>query len=133
MSFSLERKTFRSGKSHNLKACPRMSTQEEQPNEASETHTAEQSDESSTEMSPDWMEERIEANLEPVNAHISTLPQMMKTLIQHNSARTNPTAGPRARRFQSESLLTDGPWISRTLPLTSIRTAGYSPDSSIFE
>ena len=44
----------------------------------------------------------------------------MNKLIQDNWARLNPTAGPRDRRFPSESLLTDEPGISRTLSFESI-------------
>ena len=71
-----------------------MSAHEEQPNEASETYTAEWIDENCIELIPDLIAERIKANLEPFNAQISTLKQMMNKRIQDNSARTNPTEGP---------------------------------------
>ena len=54
---------------------------------------------------------------------------MMNKLVKDNSARTNPTAGPRDRRFSSESPLTDEPGTSKTLPIALLVTAGYSPDT----
>ena len=59
--------------------------------------------------------------------------QMMNKLFQDYSAGTNPTAGPRGCRFQSDSPLTDGSRTSRTLPLTSLVTVGYSPDIGIIK
>ena len=104
-----------------------MSAHEEQPIEASGTYRAEQIDKASAEFSSDLIEERVEANREPLLEQNSILTQLMNKFIQDNSTITNPTAGPGDRRFQSESPLTHGPRISRTLILTSIRTAGYSP------
>ena len=86
-----------------------MSAHEEQPIEASGTYRAERIDKASTEFSSDLIEERVKANLEPLHEQISTLTQLMNKLIQDNSTRTNSTAGPSDRRFQSESPLKDGP------------------------
>ena len=84
-----------------------MSVYEEQPKKESEMHTADRIDKNGAEFSPDLIKERIKVNLEPLDAQISTLTQMMNKPTQDNSARTNPTAGTRARRFQSESLLAE--------------------------
>ena len=42
--------------------------------------------------SADLIEERIKANLEPLNPQISTLTQLLSQLIQDNSARNSPMA-----------------------------------------
>ena len=129
MSFSFEGITLRRGNSSNLNTCPRMSAHEEQPNEASKMHTAKRIDVASTYISLDLMEETIKADLEPLQSQISALTQTMNKLIWDNSARTNPTTVPRDRRVQFECPLTDGPGTFKTLSLTSIVTAEYSPDS----
>ena len=56
----------------------------------------------------------------------------MKRLIQVNSARTYPALGTRDRWFLSASPLRDDPGISRTLPLSTLVTTGYLPDTSCF-
>ena len=109
-----------------MKTCPRMSVHEEQPKKESEIHTADRIDKNCGEFSPDLIEERIKFNLEPLDAQISTLTQMMNQPTQDNSGRTNPTGGTRVRRFHSESPLTDGPGTSRTLSSTSIGAPTYS-------
>ena len=73
MSSSLEHRTLTSGNSYDLKLGPRMSAREGQLMEASEPPTSEQGDEALTEFSRNSFEERIEVNLEPLHAHISTL------------------------------------------------------------
>ena len=100
-----------------------MFTHEEQSIKVSDAHTAEKSD-----FSPNLIEERLKANLEHLHAQISKMTQMMKKLIHENLARLNLTAGFRVCRFQSESPLVDGPRTSRSLPLASLVTAGYTPD-----
>ena len=62
------------------------------------------------------------------HTQVSALKQMMDKLIQGNSVRKYPTASTREPRFPSESPLTDGPRISRTLSLAPLTTTGYSPD-----
>ena len=125
MSFSFERRTLRSGSSYNLKTCPRTSAHDEETNAASELHTAERIDEASTDLSPNPIEYRVKAILEPLHAQMSTLTQMMNKLIQDNSVRANPLAGSRDHLLRSESLLTDEPGTSRTLSLASLATVGY--------
>ena len=97
--------------------------------ETSDTDTTEQGAEASTEFSPNLIEERMKSDVEPLHAQITTLTQMMSKLIQDNWARVNPLAGSRDHRFKSAYPLTDGPGTSRTLPLASLVTVGYSPDN----
>ena len=129
MSFSLERRTLRSGNLFNLKACARVSALEEQPKEASESHKTKQGDDDDTEFSPNLIGEKRKANPEPPHAQNTTRMQTMNKLIHENSATINSTVGSRNSRFQSEFSLTDGPGTPRILPLASVVTAGYSPNN----
>ena len=61
----------------------------------------ERADEPITRVSPDLIEERIKVNSEPLNDEISMLTQLVNQLIQENSARSSPTAGPRNHRTKS--------------------------------
>ena len=63
-----------------------MSAHEDQPNEATKTHTTERIEETSRKLSPNLIEDRTEAKLEPIHDQISTLTQPMNKLIQDNSA-----------------------------------------------
>ena len=65
MSFSLERRTHRNGKSYSLKTCLRMSAHDEQATEASEVHSSERADKGNLDFSPNLIEERIKASLKP--------------------------------------------------------------------
>ena len=96
--------------------------------EVFEPRKSDQIDVVRTKLSPNSIEERIKANLEPLHAQIGTLTQIMNKLIQDISARLNPTADSRDRKFPSGSPLTDGPGTSKTLPFESLVNAVYSPD-----
>ena len=61
-----------------------MSAHEEKSTTASKSNAAKRNNEISTGFSPDLIEERIKANLEPLHAQISTLTQMMDKLVQDN-------------------------------------------------
>ena len=76
-SFSLERRTIRSGNSFDLKMFPSISAHDEQPNEASETHTVEGNDETITKSSPALLVHKVKASLEPLHAQFSTLTHVM--------------------------------------------------------
>ena len=104
MSFSLEHKTLRSGKTYDLKSRLEMSTHKNQSTAASKTNAVERVNEAGVEFSLDLIEERIKANLEPFNAQISALRQMMDKLIQDNSATAYPTPSASDRRFPSPDL-----------------------------
>ena len=49
-------------------------------------------------ISPELIEEGIKTNLAPLNEQISTLQQLLKQLINKNSAKTSPTPGSHAHR-----------------------------------
>ena len=52
-----------------------------------EIDASEQNDQTDTRFSPDMIEERIKANLEPLHAQVSASTELMDKLIQGNSAR----------------------------------------------
>ena len=111
MSFSLEGRTLRGGKSYSLKTCLRMSAHEGQATEASEVHTAERADEGNAKFSPNLIGEMIKNIPEPLHAQITMQTQTMNELIQYNLARTNSTAGPRDCQFTSQPPLTGVPGL----------------------
>ena len=128
MSFIPKYRTLRNGYTFDLQAHPKMSAPEKQSTAATDTNEAERRDETSTGFSTDVIERRIKANLEHLHARISALTQMMDKFIQGNLAREYPVASTRKPRFPSESPLTDGRGISRTLAMAALTTTGYSPD-----
>ena len=83
----------------------KISVNAENSVDAHELCDAERADETSTAVSPNLLEERIKSNLEPRNAQISILSQLLNQLIQDNSARDSLTAGPRTHQRQSRHLL----------------------------
>ena len=66
------------------------------------------------------IEQRIRAQLEPLNAQISKLTQLLNQLIQDNSAMTTPTAGPRTHRPQARPSFKREVGTSRAQPDTVI-------------
>ena len=90
---------------------------------------SEQNYQTNTRFSPDMIEERIKANLEPLHAQISALTEMMDRLIQGNSARELTTASTREHRPQSESPFAQPTGASRFPLITPLTIARYSPDN----
>ena len=87
VSFSFERRTLRSGNTYDMKTHPEISPQEKQSTAASEPNAAERISNACTELPPDWIEQRIKANLEAFHALISALKEKMDKLMPDNSAR----------------------------------------------
>ena len=81
---------------------------------------------------PDVIEERIKANLEPLNEQISTLTQLLNQLIQENSACNSPTGGPRTHRTQSEHSPSGEVGTSRTLPGSVSGEREFFPTAKLF-
>ena len=106
-----------------------MSVNTENTADTPEVRDAEKADKPITENSPDQIEEGIRANLEPVNAQISTLTQLLTQLIQNKSARNSSTVGPRTHRTQPGHSLDSDMGISRTLPGTTIGSTGFPFES----
>ena len=93
-----------------------------------ETGIKEGSKENSNGFSPDLVDEKIEAILEPLHAQISALTEMMDRLIQSNSAKEATTASSRGTPHQYESLYNEGPGSSGFPTVAPRTTAGYSHD-----
>ena len=80
-----------------------MSVNIEDATDAPEVCNAKRTDRTIAGISSDSNEERIRANLEPPIAQISSLIHLLNQLLQNNSAKNTPTAGPRTHRPQAES------------------------------
>ena len=103
MNFSHSCKTLGSGITYVFHARLKRFAHEEETAVKAEIDANEIFDRTSRGFSPDVIEERIKANLEPLHAQISALREMMDRLIQGKSAREFKTASTRELRLQSES------------------------------
>ena len=74
-------KTLKSRNTYDLNARLEMSAYGEEAMEETATEMKEQNDENSGILSPDLIEERNKASLEPLHAQISDLTEMMDRLI----------------------------------------------------
>ena len=90
------------------------------------TDTKEQNDEGSARLSPDIIEERIKANLEPLHTQIFALTEMMDRFFQGNSAREFTTASTHEARPRPESPFAEAPRTSRFPPVVPFTAAGHS-------
>ena len=72
-----------------------MSVNAENSADAPAALDSDRADERITRVLSDLIEERIKANLEPLNEQFSTLTQLLSQLIQEKWALNSPTAGPR--------------------------------------
>ena len=81
MSFSCESKTLRTGNLYDLRAQPKMSTHENENAEVVESGVTEGSEKSNIGLSPELIEEKIKASLEPLHAQTSALTEMIDKLI----------------------------------------------------
>ena len=132
MSFSHTYKTLRSGNTYKSHAHPEMYTHEEDTTVEAGLYANEQNNQTNGIFSPDMIEEKIKANLEPLCAQISPLRELMDRLIQGNSAREFMTASTRELRLQSESLFAEAPGASKFLPVAPLTTSRFSPDRLSF-
>ena len=73
----------------------------------------EDSEENNIRVSPELVDERIKASLEPLHAQISALTEMMDRLIQSNSTKESTTASTRGFGYQYESPYSEGPGSSK--------------------
>ena len=105
-----------------------MSVHEDETTREVETGIVQGSEENSTRFSPELVDERIKASLEPLHAQITALTEMMDRLIQSNSVREPTTASSRGTRHQYESPYSEVPGSSRFPTVAPLTTAGYSPD-----
>ena len=79
-----------------------MSAHEEEVTGEVEVDTSGGNEENNVRFSPDLIDERIKASLEPLHAQIFAVTEMMDCFIQGISARKSTTASTRELRHQSE-------------------------------
>ena len=96
-----------------------------------EVDATEGSEENGLRFSPDLVDERIKANLEPLHAEISSLTEKMDRLIQSNSVRETAMASTRETRYHYESRFSGSPGASTFLTVAPLTTSGYSLDTWI--
>ena len=77
MSFLNKFKTLKSGKSYDLRTQAKMSTHGEEETGEAETGINEGNEGNSIRFSPELVDERIKASLEPLHAQIFALTEMM--------------------------------------------------------
>ena len=128
MSFSYKFKTLRSGNSYDTRTQPEMSSYGDENTGKAETGIIEGSEENSMRFSPELVDERIKASLEPLHAQITALTEMMDRLIQSNSAKEATTASSRGIQHQYESPYSEVPGSSRYPTVALLTTAGFSTD-----
>ena len=81
MSFYHKFKTLRSGNSYGSKTQPEMSTHGDENTGEAELGMNEGSEENGMKLSPELVDEKIKASLEPLHAQITVLTEMMDRLI----------------------------------------------------
>ena len=111
---------------------PKMSTHGDENTGEAKAGIIEGSEENSVRFSPELLDERIKASLEPLHAQISDLTEMMDRLIQSNLTTESTTASSWGPGLQYESPYGEGPGSSKFPTVAHLTTAGYSPDSMKF-
>ena len=96
-----------SGNTYNSHARQQIPALEEDTTVETELYASEKTDKTIARYSPDMIDENIKTNVEPLNAQISALTEMMDRLFQGNSAREFTTPTTRELRLQSQSPLVD--------------------------
>ena len=124
MSFSCKVKTLRSGNSHDSRTQPKMTMHRDENTEVVESGVTEGSEESNIGLSPELVEERRKASLEPLHAQIAALTEMMDRLIQGNLTIKSTTVSTRGLRLQLESRYSEDPGSSRFVTVAPLTTTG---------
>ena len=132
MSFSYNIKKLRTGNSYDSRTQPEISAHEDETTEV-ERGTIEGSEENNMRFSPQLVDERIKASLEPLHEQISALTEMMDRLIQSNSVKDTTMVSSRETRHQNESPYSGVPGSSRFPTVASFTTTGYSPNIDILK
>ena len=127
MSSSCESKTLRRGNLYDLRTQPKILRHGDENTGVAETGITEGSEEGHLRLSPELVDERIKASLEPLHAQISALTQMMDRIIQSNMTTESTTVSCRGPRFQYESPYSEGPGSSKFPTVAPLTIAGYSP------
>ena len=101
MSFSPGLRALANGKICIKISLPRMSVSTEKTAGTPASRNPERTEEATNGISPELIEERIKANLGPLNEQISALTQLLNQLIKESSGRNSPTADTRTQQTQS--------------------------------
>ena len=124
MSFSYKFRTLRSGNSYDSRTQPIMPTRGyENPGEA-ETGIIEGSEENVMRVPPELVDERMKVSLEPLDAQITALAEMMNPLNQSKSAKETTTASSRWIPHRYGSPYSKLPESSRFPTVAPLTTAG---------
>ena len=99
MSFSYKFKTLASENSYALRTQPKISTHGDENTGVAEAWMIESSEEKSVRFSPELVDGRIKASLEPLHAQFYALAEMMDRLIQINFTKKSTTASYRGPGF----------------------------------
>ena len=86
------------------------------------------SEEGHIRFSPELVDERIKASLEPLHAHISAHTETMDKLTHIDSTTEFTMASSCGQGLQYESPYSEGPWSSKLPTVALLTTAGSSPD-----
>ena len=109
-----------------------MSTHGDENTGEVEVGITEGSEESNIGLSPELVDERIKASLEPLHVQISALTEVMDRIIQGNLTTESTTVSTRGLGLQHESLYSDGPGSFKFPTVAPVTTAGYSPETWIY-
>ena len=102
-----------------------MSTHGDENTGEAETGIFEGSEENSVRFSPQLVDVRMKASLEPLHAQISALTQMMDRLVQSNLTTESATASSRFPGIQYESPYSEGQESSEFPTVAPLTTVGY--------
>ena len=104
-----------------------MSTYGDENTGEAEVGITEGSEESNIGLPPELLDEKIEASLEPLDAQISALTEMMDRLIQNNLTTESTTASTRGLGLQHESPYNEGPGSSKFPTVAPLTTRDTRP------
>ena len=125
-------KTLRSGNSYDSRTQPIMSTHGDENTGEAETGMIEGTEKNNMRFSPDLVDERIKASLEPLQAQNSALPEMMNRFIQSISAKESTTVSSRGFGHQYESTYSERPGSSKFPTVAPLTTTDTCPTTIIF-
>ena len=129
MTFFPDQSTCRSGKLYSKISDPKVSASVQNPAITPATRDPKIAEEPINGVSKDLIEERIKANLDPLNAHLSTSTPLLNQLIQESSARDSPTADTCTQQTQSRHSPSHEAGSSKALPASTTGNTGFPADT----
>ena len=104
MSFCLDGRSSKIGKTYSRSLHPKMSLSVRNSTDTSETCGAEEIEGNITRVSLELVGKKIQVNLKLLTAQITNFTQLLNQVTQDKSVKITPTAGPRTLRPQPELL-----------------------------